>query len=81
VFLALAAFKRRGHTVGYRIDEDEDWPVVYAETPVGQIAWHVPREELPDWLDRNELEYDGHTTEEKHERVQAFAQYLADQSA
>lgn len=77
VFLLLATLQDRGHTVGYRVDEDEDWPIVFAGTPVGQMSWHVPREELPDWLEEKDVPWDGHTTEEKHERMQEFAEYLA----
>ncbi|QLG62066.1 hypothetical protein [Halorarum salinum] len=45
------------------------------------MAWHVPREELPEWLDRMDVPFDGHSNEEKHERMQDFAVYLADQAA
>ena len=76
VFTLLAALEERGNTVGYRVDDDEEWPVVFAETIDGQIAWHVPRDELPEWLEEKDIPYDGHTTEEKHERMRTFSQFM-----
>ncbi|WP_226006053.1 hypothetical protein [Natrinema salinisoli] len=76
VFLLLAVLQDRGHMVGYRVDEDPAWPVVFAETPEGQIAWHVPRNELPDWLKERDVAWDGHSTKEKHERMEQFAESL-----
>lgn len=58
--LALAA----GYVAGVRIDPAEpDWPVVYIELPQGQTSWHMPQ--YP-------VEFDGHSTAEKYERVRAF---------
>lgn len=78
VFLLLALLQDQGHTVGYRQEsDDDDWPVVFARTPAGEISWHVPRDELPRWLDECDLEWDGHDREEKHERMQELATYFA----
>lgn len=50
-----------GHEVGIRIDPYEpNWPVVYIELPAGQVSWHMPKHDRP---------WDGHNTEEKHERI------------
>ncbi len=53
-------------------DAEPDWPIVFVSTPAGQLSWHVARADLglfehvpataePTW--------DGHTTEEKYERL------------
>lgn len=53
-----------GYEVGMRIDPDEpEWPVVVIELPTGQVSWHMPQHPKP---------WDGHTTEEKFERIQQF---------
>lgn len=78
VLLLLKLLKDRGFEVGYRIDEEEpEWPVVYANSPIiGQISWHIPREELPDWMEKGDLEFDGHTNEEKNRRVREYIKYI-----
>ena len=76
VFLLLAVLSDRGCTVGYRVDEDAEWPVVFAETPEGQLAWHVPRDELPEWIEERDVVWDGHSTEEKHRRLRRYAESL-----
>jgi len=48
---------------------DEEWAVVWADTNGGQVGWHVPREMVPDWLPKEDLEYDGYTTTQKNARV------------
>jgi hypothetical protein len=48
------------YKVGFRCD---DWPVVILHLPQGQISWHMQ----PDTID-----YDGHSTEEKNDRICAF---------
>jgi hypothetical protein len=53
-----------GYKVGIRIDPNEpEWPVVYIELPTGQVSWYMPQ---------HEKEYDGHSTEEKFERIKRF---------
>jgi hypothetical protein len=53
------------------------WPVLYVETPEGQLSWHLSPGDL-DLFDRvprvnvgdpDEPMWDGHTTEEKYERL------------
>lgn len=62
---------------GWWLDRDdvngEQWAVVWANTPAGQIGYHVPREMVPDWLDKKDPNYDGYATEEKNRRVQDLA--------
>lgn len=68
------------------IDEkaEEGWKhVVYIELPTGQCSWHVP-DFILHWYKHLEIsdtvEYDGHTTEEKYERVKAFNSSMLDNS-
>lgn len=49
---------------GFRIDpEQPDWPVAFIELPTGQVSWHLPR---------HAEAWDGHTTDEKLQRVREF---------
>lgn len=51
---------------GFRIDpRDADWPVAFIVLPQGQVSWHIPAFSVP---------WDGHSTEEKYKRVEAFYQ-------
>jgi hypothetical protein len=52
-------------------DEGRGW-VVYIQIPVGQLSWYIRTEELElfDHLDRRaDGGYDGHSTEEKYDRL------------
>ncbi|MFI1021275.1 WDGH domain-containing protein [Streptomyces olivaceus] len=52
---------------------EPDWPVLFVQTPRGQMSWHIS----PDDTDlfehvpvrAGESVWDGHTTEEKYERL------------
>lgn len=58
---AMTRAHRLGFATGYRIDPNEpEWPVAYIELPTGQVSWHMPQHSIP---------YDGHSTEEKYERI------------
>ena len=51
---------------------DADWRnIVYIETPHGQLSWHIHDSELPlfSHLPRSNVQWDGHTTEEKYNRL------------
>ena len=56
-------------------DASDEWAIVYIETPVGQVSWHVPidmaRALAPKPMGRSE--YDGHSREEKNERLADWA--------
>ena len=55
-------------------DADADkWAVVWAETPMGQVSWHVPRD-LAEWLvTRNDrYDYDGHSRAVKNDRLSGW---------
>lgn len=61
---ALAAAAQAGYRTGYRIDPQEpEWPVAFIELPQGQISWHMPQ--FPEG-------WDGHTVDEKYERIRTF---------
>lgn len=57
------------------IDEDSEdgfKNVVYIETPEGQLSWHIADKEVPlfSHLVVKDNNWDGHTTEEKYERIE-----------
>jgi len=62
-------------------DEDESWEndwrwIVFIDLPTGQASWHIHDSELPQFgfLPREQgRRWDGHTTEQKYERLAALA--------
>lgn len=38
-----------------------------------QVSWHLPAAEMPRWVPTYDGEWDGHTTEEKYERIEGLA--------
>lgn len=67
ILQALGIAAQIGYPCGIRIDADEPmWPVVFIELPVGQVSWHIPEH-----IER----FNGHTTEEKHNRIKKFLKY------
>jgi hypothetical protein len=41
-----SAMEQAGRHVAWGVDESEpDWPVLYIETPAGQVSWHIPKAE------------------------------------
>jgi hypothetical protein len=50
--------------------------VVLEHDEVGQLGYPVKTEAIPDWLDPIEVDYDGHTTEVKHQRLQRWTDAL-----
>lgn len=70
VLRAVYLAREAGFMAGIRIDLDE--PMAYIELPTGQVSWHLA--EFP-------FVFDGHTTAQKYQRVQAYlAQKEADPS-
>lgn len=54
---------------------DEDWrKVIFIELPTGQCSWHIHRLEEPMFAHLGDMgmKWDGHTTEEKYQRVDAM---------
>lgn len=63
-----------GGTIGFTDEGEPDWPVVTIESPYGQMTWHVSPDDVDlfDFLPEDETAlWDGHTTEEKYERLRA----------
>jgi hypothetical protein len=60
---------------------DDDWRwIVFVELPTGQCSWHIHDNELQMFEHLQYLKtqsWDGHTTEQKYERVLAYAPYTA----
>lgn len=49
-----------------------DWPIVFIESPAGQLSWHVPREYALSRLSHlpwGANSWDGHSSELKYERL------------
>ncbi len=65
VLRAVTIAHQLGYAAGLRVDSDNPtWPVAYIELPdVGQVSWHMLQ---------HRRAWDGHTTEEKYQRVRAF---------
>ena len=64
----------------------EGWWIVYAETPAGQVSWHVSPDDMDLFRDipvafGTYSRWDGHTTDEKYRRVAALAPAPADKGA
>jgi hypothetical protein len=73
--------------IGYTDSSEPDWKVVTICTDEGQMCWHISPddEDLFGDVDRHNQPserfiWDGHTTEEKYERLRALAhrEYLGD---
>lgn len=62
IYCALQIASVLGYRRGIRFDsvDGKMWPVAVIVLPEGQVAWH---------LQAIDCEYDGHTTEEKYERI------------
>ena len=53
-----------GIASGIRIDlKEPEWPVLFIELPTGQASWHMTQHPTP---------WDGHTNDQKEERIRAF---------
>lgn len=72
--VALLATLYPSH-IGYTDPTAPDWAVVTIEAPTGQLSWHIARrdidlfEHVPVTLS-TDRPYDGHTTDEKYQRIQ-----------
>lgn len=67
VYYALALAKGQRMECGIRFDVDDkngkDWPVVVIKLPAGEVAWHCAA--YPS-------KFDGHTYQQKYDRIHAF---------
>lgn len=81
------AYRERAELVAFVVacypseirDTAEDWPVVFVDTPRGQLSWHLSRDDLdlfghvPQMAASAEEKWDGHTTEQKYDRLNGLA--------
>lgn len=64
VMTAVAMAMWLGYEAGFRIDPAEpEWPVAFIQLPTGQVSWHLPQFQTG---------WDGHSTDEKYQRVNEF---------
>lgn len=62
--------------------DDDEYRLLYVTTPAGQLSWHVQVDDADDLLghvphDGAGEDWDGHTTEEKYERLDEMTRRLA----
>jgi hypothetical protein len=85
------AYRERAHLVAHLAachpaqwaDEGSDWPIVYVQTPAGQMSWHIARtdqdlfEHVRPIGDGTAPQWDGHTTEVKYARLAELTRTVA----
>ena len=74
--LVSALSKIYPSSLGKHDENDKDWGkewlnIVYIQLPTGQASWHLHDLDLPLFahLEYGSTKWDGHTTEEKYERL------------
>lgn len=79
---ALVAFLAKIYpsVLAYNDPNEPDWPVLYVNTPEGQLSWHVHEDDMHlfngiDIVRDDPPTWDGHTTEEKYERLSRLNPY------
>lgn len=77
VVIALArAAQVIGCRVGFGVDPREpEWPVLFIDLPTGQVSWHLTadqRTKLAPDIGVYDGQWDGHSTPEKYERLDAW---------
>lgn len=68
-----------GAVLSYSDPVHPDWPVLYVETPEGQLSWHISTEDLRDYRGIQvvpDYPWDGHTTAEKYRRLRKLIPQL-----
>lgn len=83
--VALLAALYPSH-IGHNDPEAPDWAVLTIEAPTGQMCWHVAPADMDlfRWVTptpHNAREWDGHTTEEKYQRLRILAESVAENRA
>lgn len=63
-----------GAVFSYSDPTTPDWPVLYIESPKGQLSWHIHPDDKDVFDDFNipvveDYPWDGHTNEEKYRRI------------
>jgi hypothetical protein len=75
----VEAFAHAAHSLGFEACYyvHDEWAVIVVELPTGQVSWHVRPDpsNIPDWLPERDGEhvFDGHSRDEKNERLRQFA--------
>jgi len=70
--------QKLGYKVGLKVDPKEpDWPVLMIDLPTGQVGWHLPKDEIIGQWPEYEGEWDGHSLEEKRNRLAEFIKSLS----
>lgn len=84
-----AVYRERAHLLALlathypaRVWRDEDepqWPVLYIDLPTGQVSWHLNLSDLDLFahVDSGHETWDGHTTDEKYERIREWTRLRA----
>ncbi|MCP4540534.1 MAG: hypothetical protein GY832_25640 [Chloroflexi bacterium] len=71
-----------GMEVGVGLDaetQDPEWPVLFVDLPTGQVSWHLPKAELiGDWPTYPD-EWDGHSLDEKRQRLADLITWYIDE--
>ena len=74
--LVAALIRSNGYPAEVVMAPDtEGWWIVYVETPAGQLSWHISPDDMDlfsDWpvaFGSRPSPWDGHTTEEKYQRL------------
>lgn len=80
--LAYLAAAHESH-IGYTDPDVPTWPVLTIEAPTGQMCWHINPADLDLFghvpqVDPVAIGWDGHTTEEKYERLAALVTRAAE---
>lgn len=75
--LACALAAATGAPSGWKPDPEDDddtWAIVWIETPMGQVSWHVPRRMVKQLgLYRRNSEYGGYGRDIKNDRLAGWA--------
>lgn len=63
--------------MAYNDPQEPDWPVVYVDTPQGQMSWHLAPTDLDLYahvpvVTPDRVTWDGHDTPEKYRRLAAL---------
>ncbi len=80
--VALLAALYPSH-IGHNDPNEPEWAVVTIELPTGQACWHVAPDDMPLFSHVQRTSricrgWDGHTTEEKYERIRGLIAEIED---
>lgn len=80
----LVAHLAARHESCFVQDSNEpDWPVVLIDLPTGQVSWHIAPDDVkyfPHVAWDLTKEWDGHSTEEKYQRLNALTKEMTNVS-